>query len=162
MTGRRYFVHGVELVNCGGDLCSACERPAVGYLNAHPICATHAGWAAELADEYALEVEASAIRRAQQAEDDRRRVEEVTARLNDLPERERMRRAAVSRAAKVSNVARTASKFACGDPRSRENTYTDPKGKQHCRKCRRAHNAKSKSSRPSRALPLEQRKRRAS
>lgn len=85
MTARAYWVHGVELVNCGADRCSACDRPAIGYINAHPICATHAGWAAEIADEYAIEVEASRARREQQQVADREIVRAVSARFNDAP-----------------------------------------------------------------------------
>lgn len=60
-----YFVHGVELVNCGGEMCEACgERQAVGRsLKAHAICARCAGHAATDADEYAREREAAQARR---------------------------------------------------------------------------------------------------
>jgi hypothetical protein len=83
MTARAYFVHGVELVNCGADRCSACERPAIGFINAHPICARHAGMHAEIADELALEVEASKRRRESKTAVERDRVNAALARFTD-------------------------------------------------------------------------------
>lgn len=66
MTARAYHVHGVELVNCGADLCSACDRKAVGTtISGHLVCARHAGMAAQLADEYAQERDDASERREQ-------------------------------------------------------------------------------------------------
>jgi hypothetical protein len=60
---RGYFVDGVELVNVGGETCSACDRPAIGRsVSGHLICATHAGWAAREARELAREKKESAKR----------------------------------------------------------------------------------------------------
>lgn len=83
MTARaRYYVHGVELVAVN-DTCAACGRPAVGRsISAHPLCAAHAGWAAQLADELAREVEAGKARIAAQAEADRARMQAVYARID--------------------------------------------------------------------------------
>jgi hypothetical protein len=61
-----YYVHGVQVVNCGGERCEACEqRPAVGAsLSGSLVCARCAGWAAVEAEELAREMEASRERRA--------------------------------------------------------------------------------------------------
>ena len=72
-------MEGVELVNAGGESCSACDRPAVGRsLAGHLLCARHAGWAAQLAEELEQERQESAqrvnARRAETLERCRRRI----------------------------------------------------------------------------------------
>lgn len=69
MTARAYFVHGVQLVNTGGEMCEMCEacgeRKAVGRsIRGHVLCQRCAGLHSELAEELAQEVEASKARRA--------------------------------------------------------------------------------------------------
>lgn len=134
-----YFVHGVELVNCGGETCCACDRPAVGYTNAHPICATHAGMAAVMADEYAREREDGEKRRAAMEADRIARVgqrfPEIAARLTLVADDMRERAVAVKLAA---------TRFACGHDRTPENTYQNQRGRVACRECRRVQNIKNK------------------
>lgn len=135
-----YFVHGVALVNTGGESCCACDRPAVGYLNAHPICARHAGWAAQEADELAAEMEASRQRRAERSDRDRPIVRRVLARLETtavVTKRTRGAEAARRRADALTH-------FTCGHARTPENIYTRTDGRRACRECRRVRSTESK------------------
>ena len=98
-----YYVHGVELVNAGGESCCACDRPAIGYLNAHPICKRHAGWAAVEAEELAQEIEASRARRADRDTRDRARIRRLMLADEAQPGDSRRRQNGVRNAAARKN-----------------------------------------------------------
>jgi uncharacterized Zn finger protein (UPF0148 family) len=122
-----FYVHGVALVNTGGELCDACgQRKAVGRSVAgHVLCPRCAGWAAVMAEEYAREVE---------AEKERQRRSDV------LPE---LAPATVRKAAKEAKHARNG--FRCGHPNDEANIYRHPhQGTTSCRECRRIRQRKAR------------------
>lgn len=134
---RGYFVDGVQLVNTGGERCCACDRAAVGYLNAHPICARHAGMAAEIAEEMAVEKEESAKRQ-------RERVGPVSVvarakhSLPSLPVHRRNRDARQAQYERQRASAASRTHFKCGHEATPENSYhrRDSKSGNPTRECR--------------------------
>jgi uncharacterized Zn finger protein (UPF0148 family) len=137
-----YYVHGVQVVNVGGELCEACGvRKAIGQsINGHLLCPRCAGWAAVQAEELAAEREASKARRAERQDTDRPAVRRVLARLQQAAESTHRNRAGI--AARKRADALTV--FPCGHGRTAENTYTRPDNRRACRECRRVRSTAAK------------------
>jgi hypothetical protein len=133
-----YWVHGVALVNCGEDRCAACDRPAVGYsIAGHLLCATHAGVAAEAADELAREKAASQARRTARGQVDLVRVRSVRLDPDAIPGDAKRRR----KGQQSANA--TPVHFKCGHSTEPANVYTDTTGYHVCRTCKRQRRAKN-------------------
>lgn len=116
-----YFPH--PPVNTGGERCCVCDRVAVGAsISGHLLCATHAGWAAVMAEELAREKAASAKRRGEQF---MKPVAPASpaADAPSFPTHRRNRDGRQAHYDRLREQAAARTEYPCGHPCTPENTY---------------------------------------